>query len=82
MKIEAGGYHVVLANDGNHTVHITKTSNRGRDYLSVIKPGSQNWKRAVRLAAEAAGPGDYITKNVQGHYVVWSKAADHMVEFN
>jgi hypothetical protein len=50
-------YQVELDPNGAHQVHVVKHRGRRRgaeprQYLSVIKPGSPNWKRAVRLAKE------------------------------
>ena len=46
----ASKYQVELAADDQHQVHVIKTRPTGGCYLSVIKPQSANWKRAVRLA--------------------------------
>lgn len=53
-------YHVDLDPAGNHLVRVEKTRRQlphgygwtSPTYFQTIKPNSQNWRRAVRLAME------------------------------
>ena len=56
VQFNGNTYTVELNNDDNHEVMVHKRR-RGSDdcYFSTIKPKSQNWNRAVRLAYQAAG---------------------------
>jgi hypothetical protein len=48
-------WRVTLAGDGAHVVHtVCVRRETGEEYTRTIKPGSENWSRAVRLAMRTA----------------------------
>jgi electron transfer flavoprotein alpha/beta subunit len=39
-------------------------------------------KTLAETLAATMGEGDYRARRIRGHWVVWSDASDHMVEFD